>query len=90
MCTSRRSTIFCQCRELNWTSSAGWKASSEILRVFLDHLGASDVLRQGAIIPVNASNHNRLAAYYTPELADRVYRAYECDFDRFGYSRAIA
>lgn len=56
----------------------------------LDHLGASDVLRQGAMIPVNASNHNRLAAYYTPELADRVYRAYECDFDRFGYSRAIA
>jgi len=26
---------------------------------------------------------------YTRELAHRIYRAYECDFDRFGYPRAL-
>lgn len=29
------------------------------------------------------------AEYYTPELAERVFRAYEEDFNLLGYSRAL-
>jgi Sulfotransferase family len=56
----------------------------------LDHLGASNGFRREALVPVNASRHHHWSTYYTPELADQVYRAYERDFDRFGYPRAIA
>jgi hypothetical protein len=56
----------------------------------LDHVRASDALRRAATPAVNESAHDRWASYYTPELADRIYRAYECDFDRFAYPRAIA
>ena len=54
----------------------------------LDHLDASDDLRREAAIPINESHHDDWATYYTPELADRIYRVYERDFDRFGYARS--
>lgn len=55
----------------------------------LDHLNASEAVRRDATIPINESHHDDWTNYYTPELADRIYRAYECDFDRFGYTRTI-
>jgi hypothetical protein len=56
----------------------------------LDHLSANDALRRAAMSAINESSHDCWASYYTPRLADRLYRAYECDFDRFAYPRAIA
>jgi|SRR6185312_4692578 len=55
----------------------------------LDHMNASEAVRRDATIPLNESHHDDWGNYYTPGLADRIYRAYECDFDRFGYARAI-
>ncbi len=55
----------------------------------LDHLGADDAVRRDAMQPLNASYHDHWAEHYTPELAERIYRAYECDFDRFGYARSV-
>jgi len=56
----------------------------------LDHLRASPDVRREAVIPLNESHSDDWPEYYTPELADRIYRAYECDFDRFHYPRAVA
>jgi hypothetical protein len=56
----------------------------------LDHLGADETLRREAVVPLNESRHDDWSQYYTPEVADLVYRAYECDFDRFAYPRAYA
>jgi len=61
---------------------------ADFVRV-LDYLGASDEVRREAAIAVNESHHNDWPTYYTQELADRIYRAFERDFDRFGYTRAI-
>jgi len=55
----------------------------------LDHLHASDEVRCEAASAVNESHHDDWPAYYTCELANRIYRAYERDFDRFGYLRAF-
>jgi hypothetical protein len=55
----------------------------------LDHLRAGEALRRAAITAINESGHDHWPSYYTPSLADRLYRAYECDFDRFAYSRAL-
>jgi hypothetical protein len=55
----------------------------------LDHLRADDSVRREAIVLLNKSDHAHWSDYYTPELADRIYRAYEPDFDLFGYPRAI-
>lgn len=60
----------------------------DFIRV-LDHLGASRPVREEATIPLNTSRHDDWRTYYTTELADRIYRAYERDFDRFGYARTI-
>lgn len=57
--------------------------------VVLDRLGASTEVRREALVPVNKSRHSHWADYYTPALAARVYRAYERDFDRFRYARAL-
>jgi hypothetical protein len=54
----------------------------------LDHIGASDTVRREATIPVNESRCDDWPSYYTDELADLIYHAFECDFDRFGYARS--
>lgn len=56
----------------------------------LDHVDADAEVRGEAAAPVNESSHDHWPAYYTPKLADRIYRAYERDFDRFAYPRALA
>jgi len=56
----------------------------------LDHVRADRLLGQAALMPLRASPHNSWPLYSPQSLADRVYRAYERDFDRFGYPRAIS
>lgn len=51
----------------------------------LDHVGADAALRQDARIPLRKTAHLSWQDYYTPDLARRVRRAYQRDFDRFGY-----
>lgn len=55
----------------------------------LDFARASAEIRREAAVAINESHHDDWPDYYTRDLADRVYRAYERDFDRFGYARAI-
>jgi hypothetical protein len=62
---------------------------ADFVRV-LDHLNASEALRREAAVPLNESRHDDWPNYYSGELADRIYRAYERDFDRFGYRRALS
>jgi sulfotransferase famil protein len=61
----------------------------DFMRV-LDHVQANDALRADVIKPANVSDHVDWRSYYTNELANRVYNAYELDFDRFQYSRKLA
>ncbi len=61
---------------------------ADFVRV-LDYLNASDEVRREAAIAINESHHHDWSLYYTRELADRIYRAYERDFDRFSYPRAV-
>jgi hypothetical protein len=56
----------------------------------LDHVHASPALRLQSVLPFNASDHIAWPTYYTAELANMVYRAYELDFDRFQYPRNFA
>jgi hypothetical protein len=53
----------------------------------LDHVGADEATRRASMPPLHASARRSIADYLTPELADRVYRTYERDFDALGYSR---
>jgi hypothetical protein len=55
----------------------------------LDHVQASDALRIDAVKPINQSGNGDWEHYYTSELADRVYKAYEIDFDRFRYPTKV-
>lgn len=42
-------------------------------------------------VPVyNASEHDDYRSYYTPESAERVYKFFHEDFDRYGYDRRVA
>jgi Sulfotransferase family len=61
---------------------------SEDIVPVLDHIGAVNGIRSNAVDPVNPSRHGPWADYYTPALRDRIYRAYERDFDLFQYPRA--
>jgi Sulfotransferase family len=54
-----------------------------------DHVGAGEELRSRSRQPINASSHRPWKDYYTTEIAAAVYRAYEHDFDRFGYPRSM-
>jgi hypothetical protein len=56
----------------------------------LDHVHADPVLRFQSVLPFNASDHDDWRAYYTADLANMVYGAYEPDFDRFQYPRAFS
>jgi hypothetical protein len=60
----------------------------DFMRV-LDHVQASDGLRADATKPANVSDPIDWRSYYTNELANRVHKAYELDFDRFQYSRKL-
>ena len=60
----------------------------DFMRV-LDYAHANDTLRAEAVKLVNASDNMEWTRYYTNELADRVYKAYELDFDRFQYPRKL-
>lgn len=60
----------------------------DFMRV-LDHAQASDALRIDAVKPINQSGNGDWAHYYTSELAERVYKAYEIDFDRFEYPNKV-
>jgi Sulfotransferase family len=62
--------------------------SDDINRV-LDHVCVTDRFREMISLQLNRSRHMHWRHYYTDALAARVYRAYERDFDRFGYARAI-
>lgn len=56
----------------------------------LDHAGVTNEARARYLqLVVNPSRHEAWQQYYTDPLATRVYRAYERDFDRFGYPREI-
>jgi hypothetical protein len=55
----------------------------------LDHAGADERLRQVIAVNRNTSRHAPWQTYYDQALAERVYRAYRQDFERFGYSRTI-
>ncbi len=54
-----------------------------------DHAQANDALRTSAIKPVNAFAGVDWRNCYTNELANRVYKAYEPDFDRVQYPRKL-
>jgi hypothetical protein len=53
----------------------------------LDRIGVTDDIRREVLKRVNPSRHGTLSEYYTSEMAERVYRAHERDFDRFRYAK---
>ncbi len=55
----------------------------------LDHARASTSIRQSALTRQNESSHGAWTAFYTQELADSVYRAYERDFDELQYPKRL-
>lgn len=55
----------------------------------LEHVSADRRLHEGIATRMNATRHRPWPDYYSPALAARVYRAYEPDFSRFGYPRAL-
>lgn len=59
------------------------------IAVLFDHTGAGPSTRAGASARINESRHVKCVDYFSPELAKRVYRAYQQDFDQFGYARAL-
>jgi hypothetical protein len=56
----------------------------------LEHAGVRGMITAALTAHHNASQHHVWQRYYDQTLAARVWRAYERDFDRFGYARAIA
>jgi hypothetical protein len=55
----------------------------------LDHVHARPALRGQSVLRFNASDHDSWPTYYSGDLANVVYRAYEADFDRFKYPRSF-
>jgi hypothetical protein len=62
--------------------------ATDFVRV-LDHARAPEEVRRLATAPQNVSRRGLSRDYLTPDLAERIYRAYERDFDRFEYPRAL-
>lgn len=62
---------------------------SDFARV-MDHVGAEPATQQASGTAFNMSKHRPWPDYYDNALGALVYRAYERDFARFGYSRTIA
>jgi hypothetical protein len=58
---------------------------AEDFRRVLDRIGSARWASQFIGARHRASQHFAWQDYYTPQIAKRVYCAYECDFDRFGY-----
>lgn len=56
----------------------------------INHIGTAPATLQRFGAAFNASLHGPWPEYYDNALAARVHRAYERDFDRFGYTRAMA
>ncbi len=63
--------------------------SEDFARV-MDHARVSRQLREVIGARINMSQHLPWQDYYTSALADRVYRAYERDFDRLRYPRTVS
>ncbi len=63
------------------------EAFKQDLMHVLDHVQENEALRAEAVKPANVSDCADWRSYYTNELANRVYRAHEPDFDRFQYTR---
>jgi hypothetical protein len=55
----------------------------------LDHANADASLRAISGQAMNESRRSRCAEYYSSSLAERVYRAYERDFDTFKYPKTL-
>lgn len=56
----------------------------------LDHIGVTNQARARYLqLAADPSSHQAWQDYYTDALAARVYRAYERDFDKFGYPRNV-
>lgn len=62
--------------------------SEDFVRV-IDHVGADRSMAATLGAHFNKSRHQPWRDYYTDALAGQVYRAYERDFDRLQYPRAI-
>lgn len=60
----------------------------DFIRV-LDHVNADENMRRMAIGTVNTSRRSQARQYYTQEMANQVYRAYQADFDYGGYPRVL-
>lgn len=54
-----------------------------------EHVGVAPAPANESHPAIRPTAHRPWHEYYTPELAEIVYRAYERDFDRFGYARAL-
>jgi len=62
--------------------------SRDFARV-LEHVGADHAMKAAINAHFNKSWRQPWRDYYTGALADRAYRAYERDFDRLSYARAL-
>lgn len=59
------------------------------IRRLLDHAQASPRLRDKVLVPVNKVARMRYQDYYTYDLAKRISKTYEKDFDRFQYAKEL-
>lgn len=55
----------------------------------LDHVGADDEMRRNAMPAFHTSSRKRITEYFSADLAARIYKAYESDFDEFRYPRSL-
>lgn len=70
--------------ELNFIGK--FESLNQDITRLLDFGNASDELRDRVLVPVNPTARKDLTDYYKNGLTEKVYQAYEQDFDRFQYS----